>query len=1259
MPAAVKTVHSEPSKEKYLDKVIPTLYIGVGGTGAEVLFKLRRKILTQVWSGGSEATRLESLNEFPFAEFMHIDLDSSTVVETGRSGRDPLQAQVAFKASESYVKKLDLGKYIGSDEKLRSFPLVEEWFPLSSQKIQALNINPEKGAGQIRSISRLYFFDRYQDIKSAIDQALSNLRNSVNNTDKHKRLGLTLEAGALRVVVVASTAGGTGSGAFIDVGYLSKILLDKCGAASKSVTSILMLPTGFKGANAGRTQANTYAALMELETCMRGGASHVERWSESDPLSALPTYPYDDIYLLDTENLAYAKTEKAVDCFQMVADVLFEDFSTADFSNKKRSISVNQNLHKVLPYTSRVDPSKYGDLKLTYSRSYSAFGQAILDTQVQQKQSSVVERQVARMLGVFFGVSAEQGQSNVAQPTETDRDEMLERLHLKWSNEVVDYDFSCSSEKFKHGDEVSIATLVTELLRVDGRLRLDDIKAGIERRFDEVKNAGDHKAWPDKLQELLKQFRRETIKGIDAGSGLHEEGIRKRQVELRKELMSEQREAGLIPALWALVDNKEKGGLDFTIALIHLIKDQIENAETGLAKRLEDASRRFADLAGFVNNDEIDNLKKHLEQAVDKFFSARSQSEAKWQQLSEAVKLFVVSYMQSVACREAAALVRQLSQDLGRKSGTDSLGEPIWDGFIGELERGRQNVLALMTNSEKRIESNTEAMKQSHAMFQVLPAPASSVDELNELKDVDLREWALEVFENLGGTRDLYKMIEGAEGGSELCAKLRNQAIAKILLRQRAIHQGEAPNPLFAALDALHPNERKSMLVQTMQRAMPWAPLKLDGYLKDGKPEEQYICLIGVKDCTAFEKRYGDLMMAAIPPGTKMSSTRAKFVEIGEPGRLVCYVELSGLPLPAIRPLPDWYASYKIADKEIPTHAHKQVSKFVHVIEMNEAELSLRYNDLKLMLQALALRDLSRSPKRDENGRLRLKINGGERSVGDERVIRLNGFDGGYRAALQEKVENSQGFLKNLAQREIWYLLMLYYYENVYPIWEKTSEDNTTRTEKHLPTLVCENLLDQARSALVSLGKSEAEILALKAKEPEMLFQWTDEISGSESDPYPHEVGGPEGAKLRPKRALKMEVFDENWSYTNALPSQFAKTTAAPAPVVPAHVLPPAPQGFAAMPTPVAIPTIQWYLNVNGTNYGPFAVDLLRSMIPTGQFGAQTMVWREGMPAWLPACTVPDLATLFTPAAVMPPPINTAMPPPVSVAPPFPPSVAS
>ncbi|MCX8519079.1 MAG: hypothetical protein ORN21_02955, partial [Methylophilaceae bacterium] len=386
-------------KKQDFTQVVPTLYIALGGTGAEVLWRIRRRILNTLW--GLDAVRIEQLTEFPVAEFLHIDLDASTVTETGKAQKtDILSEKISFKEGEKLVKKLDLVKYTKSDDDLTKYPLVQEWFPLNRQKLNELNLDVEKGAGQIRSISRLYVFDKYQDIKSAIREKANRLLANVSSADAQKRLGLTIKTGKLKIVVVASTAGGTGSGSFIDMGYIVHLVGKQAAPEGVDTNLVLMLPTGYSGANIERTQANTYAALMELETSMRQGSRYVKGWSQSEIEiggGKLSNTPYSDIYLVDTENLGGAKTANITDVYDMIADALFEDFSTAEFANKKRSISVNQNQHKISPYTSRVIES-YGDMKLTFSRAYSSFGQATIDTHLEQKRNAIIFRQVNNML---------------------------------------------------------------------------------------------------------------------------------------------------------------------------------------------------------------------------------------------------------------------------------------------------------------------------------------------------------------------------------------------------------------------------------------------------------------------------------------------------------------------------------------------------------------------------------------------------------------------------------------------------------------------------------------------------------------------------------------------------------------------------------------------------------------------------------------------------------------------------------------------
>lgn len=81
---------------------------------------------------------------------------------------------------------------------------------------------------------------------------------------------------------------------------------------------------------------------------------------------------------------------------------------------------------------------------------------------------------------------------------------------------------------------------------------------------------------------------------------------------------------------------------------------------------------------------------------------------------------------------------------------------------------------------------------------------------------------------------------------------------------------------------------------------------------------------------------------------------------------------------------------------------------------------------------------------------------------------------------------------------------------------------------------------------------------------------------------------------------------------------------AAPAPQVPQ--MPQMPQQKA------------YYVNVNNQMAGPFTSQQLQIFAQTGEFTQQMYVWCDGMPEWLTAGQVPELAQLFTNVA---PPMPT------------------
>ena len=65
-------------------------------------------------------------------------------------------------------------------------------------------------------------------------------------------------------------------------------------------------------------------------------------------------------------------------------------------------------------------------------------------------------------------------------------------------------------------------------------------------------------------------------------------------------------------------------------------------------------------------------------------------------------------------------------------------------------------------------------------------------------------------------------------------------------------------------------------------------------------------------------------------------------------------------------------------------------------------------------------------------------------------------------------------------------------------------------------------------------------------------------------------------------------------------------------------------------PAPPPIPkATAYFLAIDGKQYGPFTVEQLRPFVPTGQITAQTLVWCQGMSAWEPAASRPDIAPIF------------------------------
>ena len=1127
-----------------LIKVQPTLFISVGGTGMEIALRVRRRILNYVWGSRENPVRIANLTEFPLAQFINFDLDAGSVTETGKSAvTDPLSELVKFTDEEKLVFKLDMDKYLRSDGELNKYPLIASWFPLTRKKTLELGIDPKLGAAQTRALARLYFFDKYVALKGMIDGKISALLAGVDKETKTNRLYLKLERDSLRVVVIASTAGGTGSGAFLDMGYLATWLAKtQLPGAGAKVDLALMLPSGYSGYNKSRTEANTYAALMELEACTGHGLKYVEGWKDGEAMDKFPSKPYDDIFLFDTGNLALKRTANATDVFDMVADILFEDFTSEDFATRKRSTAVNMSLKKVASFHPHVDTGKYGQMKLMYSKAYSTFGQSIIDTQLEQRRDEIACGQVNDMLKVFFGIASDAGGGrDVPPPTPDDaRTVLREHAYCGRENFKLAYRFVSDARPYEEGLEFGVHKLVDQLLYDGDKSMLGHLHDRINKGVDEILASIEKDQRLPRIDKLRSELDRDLgIEGgaTDAGARGLEESIRARRNVVFNSLVDEK--SSLLKALWAAVDNKEKGGLDYTVKLAERIKDEIENDATGLLRDMETSQKWFSGLCEKLRGGELQVLREHINQTRGGGFfglggNREAYAEAKLQQMGEAIRWYSEARLREVACREAAVLLKDFSSWLGQHKGLDErTNRKRWAAgtFAGKLASYEKLVVEIMSGMNEEVIRSREATKQGHAAYQIVNASLAELDAARNLDPKKAMEWAKRVFDNLGGSRVIFQKLDNDQSRAELIGQLRNLALSGL----PAPGSGQ-DNPLIKALQDLketRPDELRRLFQRCLEMAMPWVMANLGGEWT--VENDQYACIVGVSGADIFKQQFGAEFAQAIPGRAGMMPNKIEYKETGVSGKLTCYVELSGMPLTALSLLSNWRDSYNAEDKLIPVHTHKDKALFVHPVAPSAGALDRLAEHFKLYIQGIVLGVLKLRVDGPKERRYCVTVSGEKLSIGDERDIRMEGVPAGHLVYLQKKVAEALDRVKSPAQYAGLVTLYDYYAKNAYP--PKITGGKSEEFESGFGNVMCTSLREGAMTTLMKKSASgdidnAGLIIRLKGEgnddewnDFQVLNTWTDEIEGSEADVYENEVG----TSHRPKRILKPEFFQAGW----------------------------------------------------------------------------------------------------------------------------------
>ncbi|MBI5403681.1 MAG: hypothetical protein HY959_09790 [Ignavibacteriae bacterium] len=348
------------SLELKTQEFMPTILIGLGGTGKEVLLRIRRQFVE----------KYGSIDNFPITSYLYIDTDNAPSEESGIAReRDYLINEIDFQPSEKIFNPVNPSDYIN---RINDVPHIKKWLNTSGEigKLGTMNT----GAGQIRPAARLAFYHNFDEISQKLLSAKARITDSrsINLVkDKHKIKNVNTEK--INVYVITSVSGGTGSGMFVDFGFLIRNIFKNQAISS----CYLVLPKIFQGYGKERVFANGYSALTELEYYNLKNTFSVS-WKKNEPNTFQPGV-YDDVYLIDGENYKNLSLSDLSnrDIYKMIADTIFQDFSNSDFANYKRGVRVN-----LVQYKQRLYPDDVTVTENTFSRKYSTLGQATISLPV-------------------------------------------------------------------------------------------------------------------------------------------------------------------------------------------------------------------------------------------------------------------------------------------------------------------------------------------------------------------------------------------------------------------------------------------------------------------------------------------------------------------------------------------------------------------------------------------------------------------------------------------------------------------------------------------------------------------------------------------------------------------------------------------------------------------------------------------------------------------------------------------------------------
>jgi serine/threonine protein kinase len=230
-PRAAGTASASLANAPLDNHVAPTLVIGIGGGAAELLQRLGQRIGDRL---GAESA--------PAFKLVLIDSDPDTLNAVNR------HHDVGDVLEKVHAPLLSAAEYRIHGQKQRRW-LSRRWL---------FNIPRDLRTDGLRPLGRLALLTNGPRVRSAIRSAIGQVASA-----EWSCVGNRPVAGTLRILIVASISGGTGSGMFLDVAYAARTELQLAGLNQAAVEGLLLHSTPV-GIDRDKAVLNAVAALKEL-----------------------------------------------------------------------------------------------------------------------------------------------------------------------------------------------------------------------------------------------------------------------------------------------------------------------------------------------------------------------------------------------------------------------------------------------------------------------------------------------------------------------------------------------------------------------------------------------------------------------------------------------------------------------------------------------------------------------------------------------------------------------------------------------------------------------------------------------------------------------------------------------------------------------------------------------------------------------------------------------------------------------------------